>query len=116
MVEGDQSPRGWRGSISNSDLRGREVWEGFQEEVALELRVLKDTCRVVKPRDSKGVGQVKGERSSVQAEAAAWAELKSKGWLGTFNMARKEGKIGEILQAIEFILIPVVSEHSSDTV
>lgn len=50
MVEGDQSPQ-WGEFIINRDLTERKVWKSFQEEVEPELIVLKDTCRVMSPRD-----------------------------------------------------------------
>lgn len=50
MVEGDQSPQCVE-VIIYPDFRESEVWEGFQEEVSPKLRVLRDTCRVMRLRD-----------------------------------------------------------------
>lgn len=49
-MEGDQSPQ-WVEVMIYPDFRKREVWEGFLKEMAPELRVLKDTCGIMRPRD-----------------------------------------------------------------
>lgn len=57
---------------------------------------------------------MKGERTSVQAEAAAWTKLRSRRWPGTFNMAGKEGSEVKSSRLLNLFSLPGVSEHGSD--
>lgn len=57
---------------------------------------------------------MKSERTSVQAEAAAWAKLRRRRWPGTFNMAGEEGSEVKSSRLLNLFSIPEVSEHGND--